>query len=81
MDKAQIHERLERAEQDVKKSEQLIEQQQERLKELASDGHPAEIHEEKLKLFEKRIKPRRRFGMDDRITSLMDRRTRGLLQS
>ena len=49
MDKAQIHERLERAEQDVKKREEPIEQQQERLKGLASDSHPAEIHEEQLK--------------------------------
>jgi hypothetical protein len=49
MDKAQTREHLERAEQDVKKGEELIEQHQERLKELASDGDPAEIHEEKLK--------------------------------
>jgi hypothetical protein len=49
MDKARIREHLERADRNVKKGEKLIEQQAERVEELARDGHPTQIHEENLK--------------------------------
>jgi hypothetical protein len=49
MDKAQVREHLDRANRNVKKGEELIERQAERVKELARDGHPTKIHEENLK--------------------------------
>ena len=49
MDKSKIREHLEEANQRVKKGEELIEQQEDRIEELCRDGHPTKIHKEHLK--------------------------------
>lgn len=43
-------EAMKRAEQNVKKDENLIEQQQKRLQEMAADGPPTAINDENQKL-------------------------------
>jgi hypothetical protein len=48
MNKAKTREHLDKAERNVKKGEKLIEKQEERLEEMARDGHPTKIHEENL---------------------------------
>lgn len=49
MDKSKIRAHLEKSDRHVKKGEELIERQKERVEELARDGHPTKIHKENLK--------------------------------
>lgn len=48
MDESKIREHLEEANQHVKKGKDLIEQQEERIEEMARDGHQTKIHKEYL---------------------------------
>ena len=49
MDKAQIHKHLDKADRHIKRGEKLIQEQEERVKELRRDGHKVEIHERSLR--------------------------------
>jgi DNA repair exonuclease SbcCD ATPase subunit len=49
MEKTKIREHLEKADKDIKRGEKLIEKQEERVKELRTDGHKVEIHERSLR--------------------------------
>lgn len=48
MDESKIREHLEEANQHVKKAEDLIEQQEEGVEEMARDGHQTKIHKQYL---------------------------------
>jgi len=48
MGESKVREHLEEANQHVKKGEDLIEQQEERVQEMARDGHQTKIHKQYL---------------------------------
>jgi peptidoglycan/xylan/chitin deacetylase (PgdA/CDA1 family) len=49
MEKTKIREHLDKADKDIERGEKLIEEQEERVKELRGDGHEIEIHERSLR--------------------------------
>ncbi|MBV9873467.1 MAG: hypothetical protein JO025_01950 [Verrucomicrobia bacterium] len=50
MDESKIREHLEEANQHVKKGDDLIEQQEKRVQEMARDGHQTQIHKQYLEI-------------------------------
>jgi hypothetical protein len=49
MEKTKIREHLDKADKDIIRAEQLVEEQEERVKQLRRDGHKTEIHERSLR--------------------------------